>query len=247
MRYSGSKLKFVNDIKSIIEANISKNDIYVEPFVGGANVFAYINHPIKIGVDNNQYVIALWNDIKNHNFIAPTNVSKILYYDIKKDYLEKTNIYPKSLIGYVGNACSNGSAWWNGYANFNEKKKENHIIEARNGLNKQISNFLYLNSSIFLCDSYINLKLNKKCLIYCDPPYAGTKKYESNFDNDMFWNWCRKQVKKGNKVIVSEYNAPDDFICIWTKTKRDGMSITKKNIYIEKLYIHKSQLSLIKY
>ena len=63
----------------------------------------------------------------------------------------------------------------------------------------------------------------KNALIYCDPPYAGTTKYRfGSFDSNSFWQWCRDMSKKGNTVIVSEYNAPDDFNCIWSKeTKTD--------------------------
>lgn len=250
MRYSGSKFKFINEIKHIIESNLSEHEWYVEPFLGGANVFSYINHPLKVGCDNNEYVIELWKDIKKGNFIAPTNVSKILYYDIKKDYLEKTNIYPKSLIGYVGNACSNGSAWWNGYANFNKKRNENHIVEAKNNINRQISNFKFLKESVFIHTDYNNLIFTSPTLIYCDPPYQNTKKYEQSFNNDSFWDWCRNQIKLDNvRLLVSEYNAPDDFICVWSKEKKDGManSLNKlQNIKVEKLFIHKSQMSLFK-
>lgn len=33
----------------------------------------------------------------------------------------------------------------------------------------------------------------------------------------FFWQWCRDMVSKGHTVFVSEYNAPDDFECVWSK------------------------------
>ena len=46
--------------------------------------------------------------------------------------------------------------------------------------------------------------------------------------------------------MVSEYNAPSDFICIWEKTRKDGMGTTKtggmQKTKIEKVFIHKSQI-----
>ncbi len=34
------------------------------------------------------------------------------------------------------------------------------------------------------------------------------------FDHPKFWDWCRK-MSENNLVFVSEYKAPDDFICVW--------------------------------
>ena len=243
MRYQGSKTKMKNVIKKIVENTISKHDWYVEPFVGGCNSFSVINHNKKVGCDANEYVIALWKEIQAGTFIAPTVVTEMLYNDIKKDYIEKTGIYPKSLIGYVGFACSYGSGWWNGYAHYNEKKKENHIIEARNGINKQINEFKGLKNSIFIKCDYKKLILTEPSFIYCDPPYANTKQYEDNFNSNEFWNWCREKIYENHLVLVSEYNAPEDFICIWSKDMQDGMPKNKSQ-KTEKLFIHISQLPL---
>lgn len=245
MRYQGSKNKISGVIKTIVENNIGKNDWYVEPFVGGANSFSAIKHHKKFGSDTNKYIIAMWREIQQGKFVAPKNVSKILYEDIKKDYQEKTGVYPDSLIGYVGFGCSYGSAWWNGYANFNAKKNEDHIAECRNGLIKQVFEFQGLHNSLFLTANYKDLIFTESSFIYCDPPYANTKDYEEKFNNNEFWNWCRTQVKSGHKVLISEYNAPNDFVCIWSKDLQDGMG-NSTNKKTEKLFIHKSQLPIFK-
>lgn len=246
MRYQGSKKKISNVIKKIVESNIANDEWYVEPFVGGCNSFSCINHIKKVGCDTNKYIIALWREIQKGTFIAPKCVTELLYNDIKKDYVEQTNIYPDSLIGYVGFACSYGSGWWNGYAHFNEKKKENHILEARNGLINQVFNFKGLHNSIFLNINYEDIILTENSFIYCDPPYQNTKKYVNDFDNKKFWEWCRKQVYNGHKVLVSEYNAPEDFVCIWKQEMQDGMS-SINNKKVEKLFIHASQLPIFKF
>lgn len=55
-------------------------------------------------------------------------------------------------------------------------------------------------------------------VIYCDPPYANTKQFANsqNFNYDEFWETMR-QWSKNNYVLISELEAPDDFICIWQK------------------------------
>lgn len=62
-------------------------------------------------------------------------------------------------------------------------------------------------------------------LVYCDPPYAGTTTYGAfdGFDTDLFWNTMRKWSET-NTVIVSEYEAPEDFCCIAEFGSRMGLT-----------------------
>lgn len=80
-------------------------------------------------------------------------------------------------------------------------------------------------------------------MVYCDPPYAGTEKYDGNtFDHAAFWEWVRT---RDYPVYVSEYAAPDDFISIWqkgiAKMRAGGKSAHKKAI--EHLFIHRKWLN----
>lgn len=80
------------------------------------------------------------------------------------------------------------------------------------------------------------------CLIYNDPPYKGTKTYNTskNFDHNKFYDWCREQAKH-NVVFVSEYNAPDDFECVWEQEVKSSLSangvIGGNKVSIEKLFL----------
>ena len=64
---------------------------------------------------------------------------------------------------------------------------------------------------------YYELELPPNSIVYCDPPYEGTTKYANDFDHNLFWNWVRNISKQGHTVYVSEYNAPNDFECVWQK------------------------------
>ncbi|MBV5283410.1 MAG: DNA adenine methylase [Paludibacter sp.] len=55
----GSKRRIANDILPIILENIQPDQYYVEPFVGGCNMIDKVKHSLKIGADNNQYLIAM--------------------------------------------------------------------------------------------------------------------------------------------------------------------------------------------
>lgn len=62
--------------------------------------------------------------------------------------------------------------------------------------------------------NYNEIEIPKGSIIYCDPPYSGVAEYsEGNFNYEEFWNWVREAGKK-NKIYVSEYKAPGDFIKI---------------------------------
>ena len=97
--------------------------------------------------------------------------------------------------------------------------------------------FSTLGNVEFISKSYNEIEC-ENALIYCDPPYNETTKYKfGTFDSDAFWQWCRNMTNKCNTVIVSEYNAPSDFKCIWSKeTKTDiRTKANGKELRIEKL------------
>lgn len=249
MRYCGSKRKYVKDIIPIIMKTANENTLFIDAFSGGANVISEVPLRNKIGIDANRYVISLWNDIKNNGVNSSCiscDASKEKYDDIKQSYLNNDGKYADGLIGYVGNCCSYGGSWFNGYAKYNERKKENHILEAYNGIIKQINSFKFLSTTKFVCSNYYDLENfvhdKRNTIIYCDPPYASTKKYESDFDNISFWEWVRQKSKDGYTIYVSEYSAPSDFSCIWEKIKRDGMPNhkigDKQKNKIEKLFVY---------
>lgn len=245
MRYQGSKYRMRNILREVIESHLTADTTYVEPFAGGCNSLAYINAEKKIASDTNKYMIALWSEIKAGTFQFPETVSEEMYYDVKRCYLEGTGKYSDATIGYVATTCSYGGSWFAGYAHYNAKKHEDHVKEAKNGLLKQITNFINLESTTFRYCGYNELDIPENSFIYCDPPYAETKKYTNDFDNHAFYQWCRDMINQGHIILISEYSAPHDFIMIWEKEMQDGMgSVNKKKT--EKLFVHQSQAHLFK-
>lgn len=76
----------------------------------------------------------------------------------------------------------------------------------------------------FYGGDYAAFPIPDNSIIYCDPPYQGTTKYNKGFDYRRFWYWCNKMVKLGHKVFVSEYNAPPDWKCIWSKEVNNSLT-----------------------
>lgn len=92
--------------------------------------------------------------------------------------------------------------------------------------------------------SYLDLDF-QDTLIYCDPPYKNGIGYQEEFNHDLFWQWAEKQTKN-NIVIVSENEAPNDWVCIWQQQTKTSMNNRNKINKVEKLFIHKNQLKIIK-
>ena len=233
-----------NVINKLVTDNIGNCKTYVEPFCGGANSLFAIDFRNKIANDTNKYIIAFWNSVKNNEFTEQMwdfvkNLTREQYHDIKKDYVNGTNRYSDAIKGYVSFACSYGGGLWGGYANYNPKKNENHILEAYNGVKKQIKEFKYLDTTMFYNFDYKEIMnhVSGKCFIYCDPPYRDTKDYKTCFDSDEFWQWCRAMSKDGHFVMVSEYTAPSDFRVIYSKKLQDGMASENK-CKTEKIFVY---------
>lgn len=176
---------------------------WVEPFVGGANMIDKVVGN-RVGNDSNEFLIALLVALRD-GYIPPTDVSRELYFAIKSNPQD----YSKELVGFIGFLCSFGGKWWGGYA-FN-KKKRNYAEMGSRCLVKQAKN---LEGVLFKSGSYLELEIPENSLIYCDPPYANTCGYRDDFNHNIFWDWCRTQTKSGHTVFISEYNAPNDFICV---------------------------------
>lgn len=88
----------------------------------------------------------------------------------------------------------------------------NYCLESKNNILKQLPNLQGVN---FIHSNYDVLEIPNNSVIYCDPPYAGTTKYKDSLNHIKFWDWCREKSKEGHQVFISEYNAPEDFECVW--------------------------------
>ena len=238
MVYMGSKNRIAKDLIPIITKHLQPNQYYVEPFVGGCNMIDKVEHPYKIGADNNPYLIALLKAVQDGQEL-PQEVTKDEYLAVKSN---KDN-YPDWYVGFVGFICSFRGIFFSSYVRNGVLKKtgktEDYQKEQINNLIKQSNK---LQGIEFNSCSYDKLIIPAKSVIYCDPPYNDTTKYKTgDFNTESFWNWCRDKITEGHLVYVSEYAAPDDFICIWEKGINSNLG-GKSKTATEKLFLHKSQL-----
>lgn len=237
MKYVGSKNRIAKDLAPIIQSYITDDTKgYLEPFVGGANMIDKIKHHNKIGCDIHKELIALLNKAKNDADNIPDEISEEEYIKVKDNKKEYEDWY----VGLVGFCATFGAKYFGGYAR--DKQGDRNIPqEGIRNLKKQAPN---LSDTKFINCSFLDLPKDKikGYVIYCDIPYKGTTKYATkNFPYEEFYKWANEMAEH-NIVLISEYNMPKVFKCIWekeTKANFDSNRISgdESKKRVEKLFL----------
>lgn len=224
----GSKNRHAKEMLPIILKDRKPEQWYVEPFVGGFNMIDKVDGN-RIANDINHYLIDFARKLQE-GWLPPEEISENDYKDIK----DNKDSYDNYLLGYVGFQLSYGAKWFGGYRR-DKTSDRNYSLEAFNNVKKQAP---LLKDMVIDCGEYHDLSIPDNSIIYCDPPYANTTKYKDDFDHDMFWCWVRDMSEQGHKVFVSEYNAPDDFKCVWEKTVNNTLTKqTGSKQGVERLFV----------
>lgn len=116
-------------------------------------------------------------------------------------------------------------------------------------LKKQAPNLKDIN---FVNCNFLDLPKDKikGYVIYCDIPYKGTTKYKTDqFPYEEFYKWAN-EMSKYNTVLISEYDMPSNFKCIWEKDTKVNFDSNrtkedKSNIRTEKLFLCNSEAGKI--
>ena len=84
--------------------------------------------------------------------------------------------------------------------------------------------------------SYNEVEILPNSVVYCDPPYIGTKGYCVEFDHEQFYEWLRNT---NFPVYISEYTMPSDFAIVASIDNISNFSPTNnRTVKQENLYIH---------
>jgi site-specific DNA-adenine methylase len=239
MKYVGSKNRLAKELAPIIQSYITdKTEWYVEPFVGGANMIDKIQFDRKVGYDSHKELIELLRYLQTDGEL-PKTISEKEYLMVR----DNKSKYPNWYVGLVGFCATFGAKYFGGYARSFKSDgvtPRNQSNEAIRNLQKQRPNIK--NIEFRICD-FRNIKVGdfKDSVFYCDPPYLNTTKYSTKeFPYEEFYDWCR-ELSKNNVVLISEYNMPEDFECIWQKEQKvlidsNRKNKDEKNIRVEKLF-----------
>lgn len=229
MRYQGGKFIAGPHIAKVINSLVGDRD-YIEPFVGGCNVLPHVKARRRYASDLSLDAIELYRALQK-GWEPPDFVSE-------DEYEAAKNNSSSALRGFIGYGCTFGAKWFGGFARGYGKDgtQRNYATESKRSLLKIRDK---IDDVSFHWGDYKIWSNSIGALIYCDPPYAGTCKFKTGaFDHVAFWDWVR-MMSKENVVLISEYQAPGDFKCIWTK--ETGRGLRKKSgdtKQTEKLFQH---------
>ena len=240
MKFVGSKQRLSKElvpiIQSVIDTTIPKS--YVEPFVGGANIIDKIEYHSKYGYDINPYLIAMWKALQE-GWKIPDRPTREEYWDVK----ENKDKFPPEWVAIVGFVSTYNAKWFDGYAKVTKTKTgkiRDYYDEGKRNIERQVPD---IKDVIFKHANFKNLHFNN-CVIYCDPPYitAKTRKdlYGEEFNHTVYYDWVREQ-SKDNIILCSEYQMPEDFICIYEKGLNLHFDNRQKDKRTERLFIHESR------
>lgn len=233
--YQGGKAKIGKEIANFIEnleRKLEWNGDYFEPFCGLLGVCIHLSkNRTVIANDKNKDLILMLDSLKKGWIPSRTPCSKDMYNNLRTQKSSR-------IRGFYGLSCAYSGIFFAGYRIFCGER--NFFQTFRNQLLKMVPLFKNIE---FMNDDYVNF-IPEGMTIYCDPPYYDNSlqtSYFNNFNHDEFWKIMRLWSKT-NLVIISEYQAPSDFVCIWKREFNSSFNYNPKKKRMEKLFMMKNSL-----
>ena len=235
--YLGSKRAMAPRILPIILRNRGEKQCFVEPFCGGGNITQFVKNP-RVANDANEYVVALLNKMSRGKFSDYPMLSKDDYADMVKN----PKNYEKAAVGFYGTQMTFS-------AMFLDSWYEPNAERLRWGNESCVKKAPLLRGVEWQRGDYRIMLFPPDSLIYCDPPYIGTRQGYgvakwSPDDHAAFFEWARFMATAGHDVFVSEESAPPDWIAVWRydwlRTNSNVQSGSVGKLSTEKLFIHES-------
>lgn len=127
----------------------------------------------------------------------------------------------------------------------NQLKNKNYLNRTENmerieRINKNLTELNFYRLCLF-SKSYDEIEIKPNSVIYLDPPYKSTNKYEisKDFDYEKFYSWCERQTEL---CFISEYSMPKDrFTCIAEIEHRSIICANENQSVIERVFLPNHQ------
>ena len=220
MQYMGGKTRIAKRLSAAILENSESRKYYLEPFVGSCAVFKE-NVPHfewSVAGDAQPDLIEMWNALVFDGWTPPGDLSNEEWRSLRDEQ------EPSALRAFAGFNCSYAGRFFEGYAR-DRTGKTNFADKGRRGLLLDRDAIRQGNIGRFRNWTYDRWEPRPGTVIYCDPPYAGTKTYSSKrarvpeFNHTSFWERVREWERRGCEVFISEYEAPEDFRTVYEVQK----------------------------
>jgi len=215
-KYYGGKHRYAKKMLPVIEKYSNGHKMYIEPFCGWGSVLSQVVDADifdeHVASDANESIVMFLHETSRGSFIPPEDVPKNIFVQLKNDQS------PSALQAFAAICYSFEGEWFGHYAVNGDPK---HFATRDQFPKKIMKRMAKLKDVEFKHAYYQEYADREDCFFYLDPPYKSrTRKYKHKnkipipFDTDEFWEFARRLSEK-NTVIVSEYEAPDDFEEVW--------------------------------
>lgn len=208
MRYLGGKASIAKEVAGYLESVRPHGAFYWEPFVGGANVLRRMSGE-RGASDACEPLITMYAALQR-GWQPPTEVTAETFNDYKA---RRPAGDPNT--AFIGFGCAFRGIYFSTFmSNSGRTTVEDGYNPAKGQARVLQETIAECRNVTFACMDYREAE-PAGCLIYADPPYAGTTGYEGTgaFDSGEFFDWARR-VSLRNVLVISEYAAPDDFVCV---------------------------------
>lgn len=202
MQYLGGKKRLGKQLISVIGPEIERNGGTVfEPFCGGLGMSRYFASYSGVLADIHPALMALYKAVRD-GWDPPADVTR-------EEYTAARQL-PDSdpLKAFVGFSCSFGARYFEGYSLEHFRNRGRDPVRASA---KDLREVLpKLSAFDFQCVSFLDVEPDARFgVVYCDPPYLGTKHYSGSapLPGDRFWAHCQRWAAVST-VFVSEYRCP---------------------------------------
>jgi DNA adenine methylase len=228
MKYHGSKMTIAKDLAEFIKCD-TEYAMFFSPFCGACAVERLLvkDFAISFFSDINKDLIMFLQELYDNNFEFPTTTTE-------EEYKKLKTAESSAMRCYYGHFLSFAGKWFGGFSQKYQKgdRVRDYNKEATESA-LRLQTDLKRGDVIFDCKSFDEFT-PFKMTIYCDPPYKSTTGY-GGFNHDKFWEKMR-EWSEHNDVYVSEYEAPEDFECVFEIPKRVTMGKNKSEMKFERLF-----------
>ncbi len=234
--YLGNKFRIAEDIYAVMRTNFTFKNV-VSLFCGGGALelllaqkgFAVLANDLDSGL------IELHNHLLHHGNIPKDFITREMFFEMKDQ--------PNWLGAYIRHCWSFGNNQEDYMYSVEREKGDPALLIEHGSRIKHLEDYrsLDVSSNIrFISNDYRDVDLSPyspaDTIIYCDPPYKGTRGYHvGEFDNEAFYKWA---LALPYTALISEYDMPEPFTCIASFPKRQGIGNYNATV-LEKLYTNK--------
>lgn len=249
IKTQGIKTKIVPLIKNNV--CLSKEGIWIEPFMGSGVVGFNIAPSTAIFADTNPHIIAFYNQIKEGRITSScvrdflekegeilSRKDDVYYYEVRERFNQKQE--PLDFL-FLNRSCFNGMIRFNKDFKFNvpyghkpQRFSKAYITKIVNQV-AHVEHLLQNNNWSFLCQSFEQtIKMaGDNSFIYCDPPYIGRHvDYYDSWNEELEKSLCDTLRASNTKFMLSTWDHNDyrknEYIEeVWPFCKK----ITQKHFY----------------